>query len=465
MPCSGYRNTEELRVQDESQSVVWKAMEKAHVLEPQTLPLSLDSQARGLFFTYYLAGASKCWVFLKPYYNPADTPSHMTLALDAVSLAYLWHQVGSDAALATARLRYILALRSVHSCLNLPHEASKDTTLSTSLLLDVFEKITDGGTRNSSLSSHIRGAFNIVKFRGIENFRSPSILPALVRLINHYLISCIASGSAVPMELSSIKEYLEEHLDNQEQTFRLTGAMIQYANLRSKILSGALSPDEYIRASVELEVRLNILSLNMPPEWQYSTKLLYRKSTWAFDLYFNSYPHRNICQAWNIIRSIRILLNELILDYYLAFDTGPTCSTMIESASNNIKKLAGEICASVPQYTCCKDISLETSSEIEDPISLTRGVGHALVCGPSGDDHPHTLYQQADCYILIFPLYVVGRSKVVSSMRYWVIKQLRYIGSHFRIRNAQTIARILEKEVNICPWEVFAKLGGYAFNV
>jgi hypothetical protein len=45
-----------------------------------------------------------------------------------------------------------------------------------------------------------------------------------------------------------------------------------------------------------------------------------------------------------------------------------------------------------------------------------------------------------------------------------VIKELHYIGSHFSIRNAELVARMLEDgtgEAN--PWAVYAMLGGYAF--
>ena len=196
MPCSGYRDTQQLRIRIESQSVARKALKNAPHFEPQSLPLSIDLQARDAFFAHYVT--SKCWDFLKPYHHPTDSPEHLTLAIEAVSLAYLWHQVYSDAALATARERYISALRMTNKTLKSSKGATKNTTLMASLLLDLFEKITDSEAQNKSWNSHVNGALALVKFRGLEQFQDHSEFTILARLSTHYIVSCVASDSSVP---------------------------------------------------------------------------------------------------------------------------------------------------------------------------------------------------------------------------------------------------------------------------
>jgi hypothetical protein len=148
--CTGYRDTQQLRIRNESQAVRRKALSRnAPPFEPRSLPLSLELQARDAFFAYYVTGTSKTWDFLKPFYDPTHSPKHLTLSIDAVSLAYLSHQVYSDAALATARERYISALRMASRALQSPEVAAKHTTLLTSLLLDLFEKITNTEPRHT----------------------------------------------------------------------------------------------------------------------------------------------------------------------------------------------------------------------------------------------------------------------------------------------------------------------------
>ena len=202
----------------------------------------------------------------------------------------------------------------------------------------------------------------------------------------------------------------------------------------------------------------------MPLSWQYSTTLLDHKSDWTFDLHFDSYPNRNICQARNILRVARILLNESLIEHYLASPTGDKYLASIRVARHNIETLAGEICACVPQYVDCDGAArqrLLTSEESELPDQTPD---YILGRGPRGAGHPHTPHHQADCYSLIFPLYSAGRSKAVPDVRRWVIKQLHYIGNHFCIRNVEIVAQILERGTDVCPWEVFAMLGSYAFN-
>ena len=441
-----------------------RALKNAPPFEPRSLPLSVDLRARDAFFAYYVTGTSKCWDFLKQYYHPTDSPDYLTLAIEAVSLAYLWHQVYYDAALATARERYISALRMMNKNLKSP-EATKDTTLLASLLLDLFEKITDSEPRNNkSWTSHVNGALALVRLRGLEQFQDPSEFRVLVRLNNHYIISCVVSGSLVPDELIAIRAYVEKHLNVQDHTLQLSDLMVHYAKLRSEIRRGILSNDEHIGVFMELDVKLQALDLDMPLSWQYSTTLLDHKSDRTFDLHFDSYPDRKKCQARNVLRVVRILLNESLIEHYLASPTGDKYLILMRVARDNIETLAGEICACVPQYVDCDGAArqrLPTSEKSEPP---NQTPDYILDRGPGGAGHSHTPYHRADCYTLIFPLYTAGRSKAVPNVRPWVIKQLHYIGSHFYIRNAEVVAQILERGTDVCPWEVYAMLGSYAFT-
>ena len=442
-----------------------RALKNTPLFEPQSLPLSVELQARDAFFAYYITSTSKCWNFLQRYYHPTDSPDHLTLAIEAVSLAYLWHQVYSDAALVIARERYISALRMTNKTLKSPKEAAKDTTLLTSLLLDLFEKITGCERRNNkSWTSHINGALALVRLRGLEQFQDPSEFRVLVRLNNHYLISCIASCSPVPDELVAIRTYVEKRLNVQDHTLQLSTLMVQYAKLRSEFRRDVLFNDDSIGVFMELDSKIRVLDLDMPPSWQYSTTLLDHKSDRTFDLHFHSYPHRNICQARNILRVIRILLNESLIGYCSTSPPSDKSLALIRVARDNIETLTGEICACVPQYVDCDGAArhrLPPSETSEFPDQIPH---YMLDCNPGRAGHSHTPHHQADCYSLIFSLYTAGRSRAVPDVRPWVIKQLHYIGSHFYIRNAEVVARILEREIDVCPWEVYAMLGSYAFN-
>ncbi len=462
VPCSGYRDTQQLRIQNESQSVAKKALRYTPRFEPRSLPLSIDLQARDAFFAHY--ATSRCWDFLKPYHHPTDSPKHLTLAIEAVSLAYLWHQVYSDAALATAREKYISALRMTNRTLKSSKDAIRDTTLMAALLLDLFEKITDSEPRNNkSWTSHVNGALALVKFRGLEQFQDPSEFTILVRLSTHYIVSCVASGSPVPDILNQLQAYIGTRLHAQDPMLLLSNLMVQYANLCSEDRRDILSNDEYIKLSMELDGRIQAFDIDLPLPWQHSTMLLDHKSDKAFDLHFHSYSNPRVCQARNILRVIRILLNESLMKHYSASLTSDKQLASIRAAHENIETLTGEICACVPQYVDCDDAARHRLPISEQANASVQNADHTLDGGPWEISHHHTPNHQLDCYTLIFPLYVVGRLNAVPGVRLWVIKQLHYISSHFYIRNAEMAAQVLERETDVGPWDVYAMLGSYAF--
>lgn len=450
MACTGYRDTQQLRVRNESQDVRKKALlRKAAYSGPSSLALSLELQARHVFFTYYVTGFSKTRDFLKPFCKPTHSPEHLKLSIDAVSLAYLSHQAYSNVALSTAREKYVSALHMTNKALQSPEVAVKDSTLLASLLLDLFEKFTNGKSRHSeSWKSHVKGALALVRLRDLEQFQDPSALRLLVRLSTNFLISSVATDTRVPDEVSALRAYAGERLNAGDPKWRLTNLMVHYANLRSDIRNGRLSSDDCIRMSMDLHAKLQALALNVPASWQYKTTAVNHDSEMIYD--------RHVTQTWNVSRLVRILLNEYVLECYLepaADVTANSCSLLMSTASHNIEILACEICASVPQYVDCLGAARSKLPISESATTTFGGAGHL---------HPPS--QKLDCYTLIFPLYVAGRSRgSPSTLKPWVIKQLHHIGSHFGIRNAELICQILEKGVDVNPWAVYAMLGSYAF--
>jgi len=213
---------------------------------------------------------------------------------------------------------------------------------------------------------------------------------------------------------------------------------------------------------MELDAKLQALTLDMPPSWQYKTTILDRESERIYNHHFDSYPDRHATQAWNVLRLVRILLNESVLEHCLASAgdlTAGACSPLVRMANDNIETLACEICASVPQYVDCLGAARgrlptpEESTWPEVADSAFDGAGHL-----------HSPSQNLDCYTLIFPLYVSGRSRgSPNALKPWVTKQLHYISSHFAIRNAELVGRILEQGTDVNPWAVYAMLGSYAF--
>ncbi|KAK0112299.1 hypothetical protein ONS96_001546 [Cadophora gregata f. sp. sojae] len=229
--------------------------------------------------------------------------------------------------------------------------------------------------------------------------------------------------------------------------------MIEYGNLRSEIRKGYLSIAEYIDNIMQLDAKLHTLSLNMPHQWQYETTTVRESCERALSNRVDIYPGRHITQTWNVLRLVRISVNASVIKNCLELHHKPDsmCSS-IEVANENINSLVHEISASVPQYLDCLTALRLGLSRSEVSASLSA-IGH--LHSPS-----HTL----DYYTTILPIFAAAYSQNPrSSIRMWCVEQLRYMSDPFGIRNAGSVAHILEQNVKVDLWAVYSGLGSYAF--
>jgi hypothetical protein len=456
---------QKLRITDESKAIQKKATSRKTLPSGQDLfwlPLSLEAQARDAFFVHYVAGTLTTWDFLKFYYS-TNSSDHLALSIDAASLAYLSHEMHSEAALAIAREKYAFALRTTSKAIQSPDLVTEEPTLLASLVLDLFEKITNIGSKyNESWKSHVNGALALVRLRGLDQFQKPSTLKVLVRLSTNFIFTAVASGDPVPNELVTLRAYVGKQLNAIDPKWHLTDLMMHYANLRANLLRGIISIDDYVRASLKLDSKFQSLSNEMPESWMYQTTILDHDSERVFELRFDSYPDRHINQTWNVLRLIRILLNQSVLQHCLGSGgtfISETFPLLIQTTSDIIIVLARDICASVPQFVDCNGIP-GARPPIQELIPPLEEISNS----PGAPCHVNSSSRLLDIYTLIFPLYIVGGvSSLTSFMRPWAIKQLHYIGEHYGIRNAELVARILEERKEINPWNVYTTLGSYAF--
>jgi hypothetical protein len=137
------------------------------------LPQDIQVLGREMFFAYYVSDFSHAWDFLFPYVNTVSTPEHLSLGIDAVSLAFLSHQVSSPTAKQMGTRKYVEALRKTNKVVQDPKAASEISTLETALILDLFEKMMISATQaNASRHAHVEGALALVKLRGVKHFRA-----------------------------------------------------------------------------------------------------------------------------------------------------------------------------------------------------------------------------------------------------------------------------------------------------
>lgn len=467
--CSGYRDTEGLRVKDESALVRRRAQDKHSRQQQQQQPytaigpvidLDLCHQARDIFYYNYVVGPSKSYDFLLPYYKATRDDHHLVTSLDAVSLAYLNYQKRSPSAQDEARRKYVKALQQTGEALQNKHLAMQNSTLLAILLLDLYEKITHKGPRaGDAWVTHLNGALSLVKLRGAKQFQDPASLRMLIRLSTNLLISAVAGAADILPGLLELRQKVSSILSGPgDPKWRESGLMLEYAEFKYRRKQGLVDDDEILAKAVYLDAGFAELSRNVESGWQYRVVTVEGRSSHHFENYHHEYPAEHIAQMWNVLRLTRILLNQVIHEYSArkmaaqAEDRELLLSPQEKSAST-IRSLGSDICASVPQFI----------GDVADPpfskIPATKSFASRLQRSRLADATQHL-----PCYRLIYPLYIAALSRLsLPSLTQYAIEQLRFMAEYHAIENAAKVADILESGEKREPWDVYVLLGSYAF--
>jgi hypothetical protein len=411
------------------------------------LPLDLQVQARQLFFAYYIADFSRAWDFLYPHFDPKTTPEHLSLSIDAASLAFLSHHVTSPSARTLGRRKYVSALRKTNKVLHNPTVLEQITAFEASLLLDLFEKITDPRpTYVVSQRAHVDGALALVRLRGLQHFTDPGSLKALTRLALSSVVISITNSESIPPDIFQIREHSAKFVDVSHPKWLLTGVTMKVTDLVSEIAKGVFTAEEKVRRCVALEKQLELIDKEAYPRWSYERRhITEEQEATTLDGYYDTYASRMDTQMWNVLRFMRIVLCDEIIGSCTDSDDR-TRQRAMETAALVVQ----EVCATVPQMTDC--------------VGPAR---HKLPPGSNAHLHTHTLSHFLDTYILLLGLYAAAWSRgCPERARIWIIGQLDRIGEHFGVKEAATVAAILkmqDRKARIGPWDVYRLIGSYAF--
>lgn len=387
-----------------------------------------------MFFAYYVADFSRTWDFCFAYHDRHTTPEHLSLSIDAVSLAFLSHQVSSSTAKEMSRQKYVEALRKLSKALRDPSAAAATSTLEGALLLDLYEKFVKPASQTLAdpQYAHVEGALALVKLRGVESFPKGRELRSLLGLSMNASICALSAGRPIPPEVIQIRAYAAQFVDTTDPKWRLSSATIQIPGLADDFRKASMTPEEQITKSAELDAELEAISLSAGPAWSYkrnfaSTHDPRMNVPDGFFPLYDVYPNRTITQMWNVLRLTRILICESILDLCSSTATEENASHA-QRAERAIVQMVREICASCPQMTNCEFAARHKLPAGENP----------------GKTHSHTMSHVLDVYILIFALYVVAWARhCPDEARTWAVGQLEVIAGHFGVKEAGIVLELL----------------------
>ena len=417
-----------------------------------------------------MSGFSKAYKVLDLLYGRSAVDVHLAASVDAVSLAFYSFHFRCTAASHVARESYLHALPLLNGALKSPESARSDSSLLAVLLLDLFEKITNRNPRSTdSWMSHVNGALVLVKLRDRKQLADYISLQLSVRLSTNLLISCIAANTPVPSGLVKLRSDLEPFLNKDDPKWKVSGLVVKYCNLQGALQERRISGFDVITKVTELDHEFISLAENMPSTWRYSTMHLEEASERVLGRHFDMYPDHFTAQTWNVLRVMRILLNDIIRKYRIErateWDEKGTSRKTIAGWTDHSGGISPDIPSMLPENLVHSrsEIATHTIDDLAKVICATAP--QLTVHGRSlRKSKNYSELQKLRCYTVLFPLYVAAfYASSMTKIKPWVIEQLRFISNEIGISNASEVAAILERAEETSPWSVYAILGSYAF--
>lgn len=132
----------------------------------------------------------------------------------------------------------------------------------------------------------------------------------------------------------------------------------EFTILRAAIKDGTLSDtDEIINHCLKLDSFLAQIFANAPPQWRYESVYTMTNTDLLHDGYYDIYHDSIMARNWNAMRTVRIVLNQVIRSHLLeGFSTQPALFTtneytsLFQISTATIVKLRDDILHSVPQH-------------------------------------------------------------------------------------------------------------------
>lgn len=442
-PCIGYRDTVTIRIADETNDVRTKAGARGDVLPAIHSPSAstdIEVFARNVFFTNYVNELEQTWGVLLKYHGSVGIPEHLTLSLDAVSLAFMAHHTQSIEAKELGRKKYVSALRVFNKELQDPDSGKRVSTFEGALLLDLFEQLAILTTENTTpRHAHVDGALALAKLRGIDTFQEGCELSLLLGLSLNATVCCLTNKREISEPIRLIRAHAARYVNVADLNWKLSGALMDFVDLSSDLYASAMTEEEKATRCVKLEGSLEAMSREAIPNWSYESFEIPAEQREGYlpndSQLCHRYPNRAVMQTWNILRLLRILLYEELASFY----PSPPWSSRISELSSGVTAIIQEICASVPYTIDCSfaasnNLPLSTDSRIPQPC-----------CQESSHTIPHT----RDAYVLVLPLYVAAWSQCCSPpTRLWILNQLERIAMHFGNTEANIVRDLLLNEVD-----------------
>ncbi|KXL44935.1 hypothetical protein M433DRAFT_43815, partial [Acidomyces richmondensis BFW] len=341
--CSGYRDPNQLQIQDESEAVKQKATRKARQVAaavvteslgplPSQIPLSrtrimdlvlasgpfsmtfaptADDISTSHFFNSFVSDSH--WSFLNTYAAQGRLDRCLQLAIRACGMANLVNVENTVIGREYSRAMYIDAIGLLNEALRDPKRCKSDESLMAVTMLGYYENLVcDSRESIQSWKAHIAGATQLLKIRGKAQFKTAVGRLLFREIRTSILIRCIWDDLEPPAFLCEWEEELENQYQVLPNLFRsadsITRICFDLASLRAKIEQKSISDAEAAEACSKIDERFIQWAVDVAGDkaWRWYEKEV-PDSPHIWNGMVHSYAGFPAPNVWNTYRSMRIL--------------------------------------------------------------------------------------------------------------------------------------------------------------
>lgn len=439
----------------------------AHNIAP-----TYQEQGIAFFFSRYVAADKGCFQnydFIYDIWTPPKdmmNPDPITSGITAVGLAGLAKAIGCEKTMTRARQCYGAALQRTNAALRDPAQAVTDASMLSVLLLATYEFMS-GKTPQTveAWRNHVNGAAAVAVMRGKEQFATYGGVRMFILLSISVLVSCVQSGLPIPDPIIKLRRDLVAMGMINEPANYIVELLAETLQLRHDIEHGKLpSRDEIIAKLTAMDEKFDKAIANLPTRFFYRVVRLSTPHKALFGDSCHVYPGLTPATTWNLIRTMRILIQESIIDQICKDRAEQTCckyQPMMVKAIRMIRILSDAIVASVPQHFGV--INWESTVEAQavapgvamaEDVFTIEGVRERFENAPVlmdpeltryGADSARFLNLVTSSDALIWPLYIMGMSSTCcEEMREYVVDRLNDIFLDTGVAQAKEVSELVK---------------------
>ncbi|KAG5983081.1 hypothetical protein E4U55_000837 [Claviceps digitariae] len=327
--------------------------------------VSLQERGIAFFFARYVATNHGCYqnydfiydVWKPPPSYETNSTDCITASMTAVGLASLSKLTRCPEAFRRARQSYTVALGLANAALSKPAEAVKDSTMLAVLILGTYEFVSGRTPQTiSAWQDHVNGASTLASMRGAAQFRTKAGTRMFIMLCHTVLISCVRSGLPMPQSMVDLRKQLWHLTDTSGPVWRVVDALYNALQVRHDINSGKVTGvDTVVKKLCGVEDQFSALISSLPPGWYYRQARLTRPHPAVLGDTCHIYSGLTQATTWNGIRTMRMLVQETIVEVLCGSVEDPTTLPLhhqlqLVKAMKLIQMLGEAFVSSVPQH-------------------------------------------------------------------------------------------------------------------